>query len=143
MSTPRTCDNGRPPHPGSPSARAGEACPVCGGVPATDLPRSPSAADLLPLILDNMGDGLVVADEHGKLVLFNPAAERILGLGVTDAPIDEWSKRYGVFHPITGREYPPHDLPLARALRGEEANQVELYIRHPDLPRGAHISVTA
>src|SRR5262245_63372275 len=53
MSTPRTCDNGRPPNPGSP-ARAGLACPVCGAEHATDVLRSP--ADLLPLILDNMGD---------------------------------------------------------------------------------------
>jgi PAS domain S-box-containing protein len=139
MTTPRTRDNGRPPTPGSPPARAGEACPACGA--AAD-PLG-SLNELLPLILDNMGDGLVVADEHGKLVFFNPAAERVLGLGVTDAPLDEWSQTYGVYHPITGQLYPSQDLPLARALRGEEANQVELFIRHADLPAGAHVSVTA
>ena len=34
---------------------------------------------ILQAVLDNMSDGVAVANEHGKFLLFNPAAERILG----------------------------------------------------------------
>ncbi len=36
-------------------------------------------------VLNSMGDGVMVADEAGKLLIFNPAAERILGLAATSA----------------------------------------------------------
>ena len=40
---------------------------------------------LLESILDNLGDGVAVADKEGRLTLFNPAAEDILGLGRIDS----------------------------------------------------------
>ena len=45
---------------------------------------------ILRSILDSIGDGVVVADEEGKFVLFNPAAEQILRLGITDARPENW-----------------------------------------------------
>ena len=36
-----------------------------------------------------MADGVAVADEHGKFLLFNPAAERILGFGPLDVTPEE------------------------------------------------------
>ena len=48
-----------------------------------------------------MSDGVVVADERGKFVLFNPAAEQILQLGKIDAPPEEWSERYSLY--LAGR----------------------------------------
>src|SRR5438270_12151178 len=41
--------------------------------------------DILQSVLDSMGDGVVVADETGRFLIFNPAAEQILGIGATDA----------------------------------------------------------
>jgi PAS domain-containing protein len=41
---------------------------------------------LLQSVLDNMGEGLVAADEHGNFTLWNPAAEKILGLGAAKYP---------------------------------------------------------
>ena len=40
---------------------------------------------------------MAVADEQGRLVLFNPAAERIIGLGAVDSGPEEWSEVYGLF----------------------------------------------
>src|SRR5437868_8700103 len=52
---------------------------------AHELARSEEAlrrqTRILQAILDSMSDGVAVADEHGKFLLFNPAAERILGVG--------------------------------------------------------------
>src|ERR1700722_14194720 len=104
MSTARTCENGQPLNSHNASPRPGEACSLCGVTPqpaSSDLLRLQS--ELLPLILDNMGDGLVVADERGHLVFFNPAAQRILGIKVSDAPMGDFAHHYGMFHPVSGK----------------------------------------
>ena len=89
-----------------------------------------------------MGDGLVVADEVGRCLFFNAAARRILGDGPADAPLDDWPLVYGLYRPDDGALFDPGDLPLARALRGEESDQVEVLVRNPRVPDGALVSVT-
>jgi PAS domain S-box-containing protein len=98
---------------------------------------------LLQSILDNLGDGVSVADEDGKLTLFNPAAEQILGLGRLDVGPDEWSQAYGLFYPDTLAPAAVEDLPLARAVAGEESGDVELFVRNPERPGGVFIRVNA
>ncbi len=39
--------------------------------------------EILQSILSNMGDAVIVADTEGKLLLFNPMAERMFGMGAT------------------------------------------------------------
>ena len=73
--------------------------------------------------------------------LFNPAAERILGMGRQEVGLLEWSRTYGCFYPDTRTPYPPEQLPLARALRGEETDE-EMFIRNPRVPDGIWISVS-
>ena len=63
-----------------------------GGVSA-DLERQRL---LLQSILESMSDGVVVADEKGKFLAFNPAAERILGIGAHESPPSAWTREYGV-----------------------------------------------
>ena len=46
---------------------------------------------MLQSVLDSMSEGLVVADENGKFIIWNPAAERIVGLGAADVPSGEWN----------------------------------------------------
>src|ERR1700675_4953662 len=87
-------------------------------------------ARLIALVLENLGDGVIVADAAGRILYVNPAAERVLGVGRVDAPPEEWADRYGVFYPDAVTPHPSLELPLARALRGEETDQVELFIRN-------------
>jgi PAS domain S-box-containing protein len=98
--------------------------------------------DLLELILASMSDGVVVADKNGKFLLFNPAAEEILGLGATDATPDQWADRSGVYHSDGLTAYGPNELPLARAIRGEATDSVEILVRHAGKPDGAFVSIT-
>ncbi len=97
---------------------------------------------LFQSILDSMGDGIVVADEEGRFLLFNPAAEQILGIGLRDVSPQQWAETYGVYYPDGSTLYPPDQMPLARAIRGEDADQVELFIRNPARPEGVLVSVT-
>lgn len=107
---------------------------------ARDL--SQQRATLLQAILDSIGEGLAVADETGQFLQWNPAAERILGLGALDVPPERWTEEYGIYHLDQTTPYPPEDLPLARAIRGEDVDNVELFVRHAALPEGAWVIVT-
>jgi PAS domain S-box-containing protein len=98
---------------------------------------------ILQSVLDSMSDGVVVADEHGRFLVFNPAAEQIVGLGPTESTPDEWSARYGLFLPDTVTPYPPADVPLAKALRGESVTGVQVFVRNPRLPEGIWVSANA
>lgn len=93
-------------------------------------------------VITSMGAGVAVADEAGKLVFFNPAAEKFLGMGLTDTPCEQWSERYGLFLPDQVTPYPTEQLPLVQAIRGNALDKVEIFMRHPGRPEGAWLLVT-
>src|SRR6476646_2428058 len=94
-------------------------------------------------ILDNMADGVIVADEHGQFLVWNPAAEQIMGMGAQDVSPQRWTEIYGCYLPDGKTPCPPQDLPLARAMRGQSVDGAELIIRNPGVPEGIWISVNA
>jgi signal transduction histidine kinase len=114
---------------------------------AAELTRSGEALQkqtrILRSVLENMGDGVVVADEDGKFLIFNPAAEQILPTGRLNAPPHEWTDRYGLYLPDQVTPCPVNDVPLTRAMRGESVDQAELFVRHERTPDGIWLSVTA
>src|SRR5712692_1837769 len=98
---------------------------------------------ILQSILESMGDGVIVADENGKFLLFNAAAEQILGIGPTETTPDQWTERYGLYLTDTVTPYPANELPLARAIRGESVDSAEAFARHSRLPQGVWLNATA
>jgi len=98
--------------------------------------------DLMQLILGSITNGVVVADTDGKFLLFNAAAKQFVGIGAVDATPDTWSKQYGAFRPDGVTVFPPDELPLVRAMRGENVDGVELFIRNANLPDGRLLSIT-
>ncbi len=97
---------------------------------------------ILESVLNSMGDGVVVADRDGRFLVFNPVAERILGLGALDVPPEAWTSQYGLFSPESGEPLKLDEIPLVRAIRGESTDQRDLLIKNPQLPEGVNISVT-
>jgi PAS domain S-box-containing protein len=98
---------------------------------------------ILQSILHSMADPVVVADEKGRFMLWNQAADRMIGVGLTDAPPEEWTRRYGCYLPDTVTPYPTEELPLFRAIRGETVQEVEVFLRNPEIPEGVQLSVNA
>src|SRR5438552_3443029 len=98
---------------------------------------------ILQAILRSMGSGVVVAHETGKFLLFNPEAERILGIGAADLTPAEWSQHYGCYLPDQVTPYPPDRLPLSRAIQGEDVQDTTVFIRNDRRPQGIWLSVTA
>jgi PAS domain S-box-containing protein len=86
---------------------------------------------ILQSILNSMGEGVIVAEESGNFLLFNAAAEEILGIGPTDTAPLEWTERYNLFMPDQSTPYPADQFPLFRAIRGETVRDAEVFVRHP------------
>ena len=97
---------------------------------------------LMETIFNSISDGVVVADEDGNFTIFNPGAERIVGMGPTEADPTAWSDTYGLFRSDGETPVPYDELPLVRASRGESSDEVEMFVRNRRKPDGAYISVT-
>ena len=84
----------------------------------------------------------MVADADGNLLFFNAAAEKILGGSATKANPAEWGGAYGWYLPDQNTLLAAEQLPLARAIRGEEFSDELIFVRSPQQPSGVFISVS-
>lgn len=108
--------------------------------------RTEELADInqrLQAILDNIGDGVIVVNKQGDFLLFNPAAEEILGTGSTTRTPDRWSEEYGLYLPDMVTPYPVEELPLTLAIRGIVADEIEVFSRSQQRPTGVWLSASA
>jgi PAS domain S-box-containing protein len=90
--------------------------------------------------LSSLGDGVLIVDERARLVYFNPAAVRMVGANRLSSDPASWSAEYGIYAPDERTEMPPGQLPLVRALAGEPAQDVEIFVRNRTVPGGVHLS---
>lgn len=97
---------------------------------------------ILKAIFRNLAVGVVICDSSGHFSYFSPEAERILGVAATHADSAEWSAVYGCYLPDMVTPYPSEDLPLARAMRGDEGLHKLIFIRNPQRPEGLWIDVS-
>ena len=97
---------------------------------------------MLRSVLDSMSEGLVATDEQGKFIIWNPAAERIVGLGPAEMSPERWTAHYGLFLPDGVTPFPPEENPLLRAAHGESC-AAEMFLRNREVGNGISIEVNA
>lgn len=97
---------------------------------------------MLQSVLDSMAEGLVAANEQGKFIIWNPAAEKLVGLGTADLPPSQWSNHYGVFFHDKVTPIPPGQDPLERAIHGEVVH-CEVFLRNPRLDREVWLEINS
>ena len=97
---------------------------------------------LMQTVFDSISDGVIVADAAGNFTIFNPSAERMVGIGMLEVPPEQWTDRYGIFYLDEKTHVPTHELPLVRAMAGEAVDEMELCIRNEQKPEGVFISVS-
>jgi diguanylate cyclase (GGDEF)-like protein/PAS domain S-box-containing protein len=97
---------------------------------------------MLELVLSSVGDGVAICNHDGSSLYFNSAAKQILGLG-KDTPLDIRAHGASLYYLHEFSALPEDELPLVRALRGEDTSELELFARGPGLPDGAVIAVNA
>jgi PAS domain S-box-containing protein len=98
--------------------------------------------EILRSILSNMGDAVIVADKAGNFFVFNPAAERMFGKGASQIPPRDWPELYGLYLPDKVTPFPHDQLPLTRSIRGEEIDNIEMFVRHEKAPHGLWTRIT-
>jgi signal transduction histidine kinase len=98
--------------------------------------------EFLESILSNMGDAVIVADREQKFLVFNPAARQMFGVEATATTATEWSRQYGLYLPDKVRLCPPEEFPLARSIRGEQIDDIEMFVRNATTPNGMWIRIS-
>ncbi len=94
--------------------------------------RAEACAAERTAVLDQLAEGVVVADTAGRVTFANEAAARIHGVARLDAAHEACCEACR-FLTEDGRPCPPAELPLARAaLRGEAVSEARWRIRRPD-----------
>jgi PAS domain S-box-containing protein len=90
--------------------------------------------ELLEAMLHHMDDGVLVRDAGGRLLLANPAMERVLGRIAPGDLRESELAGANAFMPDMVTRVPTNDLPMVRALRGEAVRHAEVYVNRPDAP---------
>jgi rsbT co-antagonist protein RsbR len=93
---------------------------------ASEAARARSDA-LHQAVIEALPVGVLVRDLAGKIVVHNSAARKITGRGAGDDrdPV----RAYGIFMTDGVTPFPNEQLPLVRALAGEESTEAEMLIR--------------
>ncbi|HXM21366.1 MAG TPA: SpoIIE family protein phosphatase [Terriglobales bacterium] len=100
-------------------------------------------SDALQVIFESLPWGVIVADREGRLLFSNPAAERILGIGIVEASPDTSTSLEGWYLPDQISVVPPDQLPLVRAIRGQEVLDELIFVRSSPQRPGVWIRVNA
>jgi PAS domain S-box-containing protein len=84
----------------------------------------------LKLILENIGEGIIVTDTQKHIVLSNHMAEEIIGIkqDAKSPTTLDWSTKYDLYYPDNQTVFPSQNLPLEKALKGESTDDVEIII---------------
>lgn len=90
-----------------------------------ELVTSPS---FVAAMLDAIQAGIVACDADGTLVLFNATTRTFHGLPQERLPAEDWAEHYDLFHADGITPMAMADVPLFRALQGEEVSDVGMVI---------------
>ena len=100
-------------------------------------------ARLLECILNSMAESVVVADSAGELVLCNPAAWNLLGEGALCSTLTNMLEQVTIYRADTMTPCPEEQIPLVRAIRGENPGNVELVLRNRTTGEDIWLDATA
>ncbi|WP_425615478.1 PAS domain S-box protein [Anatilimnocola sp. NA78] len=82
----------------------------------------------LQALLDSVQVGIVACNERGELTLFNQATRAFHGLPATAVAPEQLAEHYDLFHSDGTTRLAVDEIPLIRALRGEQLADVEMVI---------------
>jgi PAS domain S-box-containing protein len=81
-------------------------------------------------LIDQMADGVVLMDSEGHVERINEAAKELLGEEVASLPLEDWPARLNLYS-AEGRPLTLQELPLWRAIRGEQVRRADFLMRSP------------
>ncbi len=97
----------------------------------TDTSRELRTKDqLIEAVINTLAEGIIVSDKTGKVLLTNPATEKMLGVNVSTEDISEIGNQLIIKTSENGRELTNHEMPLAIALHGGMLNGYVTYVEN-------------
>lgn len=100
-----------------------------------------NSKQVLDSILNSIGSAIIVSDLSGKFLTFNPAAEKLFGVGATINAQDKWAEVYGMYDADGQTRLTEDAFPLVRAMRGESVDGLRMYIKNEKMVDGLWVSV--
>ena len=98
--------------------------------------------DVMDIILNSMEEGIIATDQNGQRLVYNSGAVRIGGEREPTDKIDEWAALHGVYRLDKETLLPVDENPLVLAMRGQETDGIEVFVRNEMRPEGSYVSVT-
>ncbi|HEY8271507.1 MAG TPA: ATP-binding protein [Pseudobdellovibrionaceae bacterium] len=98
---------------------------------------------LLDGILNSISEALIVVDEKGQFTRYNTAAQRIIGNKIKSISSEEDAKAFGFFDINSLQQIGLQELPFARALQGEQVEDIEILVHNEMNPEGIYISISS
>ena len=86
----------------------------------------------LRLIVDNIGEGVIVANADKKIVLANDMANEFFGIKEDDKIAPNFTNHFEVYFPDQKTVFPLQNLPMERAFKGEVTNDIDVVLWNPE-----------
>lgn len=99
--------------------------------------------EILRSVLSNLVDAVIVADKDNRFLVYNPAAQRMFGPQVPDMSATDWAQEYVFSRAGTSTIMPSEEMPLARAMKGHDVDDMELLVQMPTTAESFWITVNA
>ena len=97
---------------------------------------------LMDTVFNSIRDGILIADEKGKYIIRNSSAKEMVRELSGDVELDRHPEEYGLYHLDRETFFLSDELPVARAIRGETVDDVEMFMCNQMWPDGIYISVS-
>ena len=86
----------------------------------------------LRLIVENIGEGIIVANADKKIVLANDMANEFFGIKEDDKIAPNFTNHFEVYFPDQKTVFPLQNLPMERAFKGEVTNDIDVVLWNPE-----------
>lgn len=111
---------------------------------ATELNiQSLTQITLLETILDNVPEAMIVTDGSGRILRMNQASRDLLGSSFIQAVPDDWTQVFGYYAEDGRVHFLADQLPLLRALKGENVEAAEMIMQPGEDAQPVWISMSA
>ena len=85
----------------------------------------------LRLILENISEGVIVANADKEIILANYMANEIFGIEEDDKISSKLTDHFELYFPDEKTIFPSQNLPMERALNGEETDDIDVVLWNP------------
>ncbi|MEL1240526.1 PAS domain-containing protein [Flavobacterium flavipallidum] len=85
----------------------------------------------LRVIVENIGEGVIVANADKKVILANDMANDIFGIEEDDKISTELTAHFELYYPDEKTVFPAQNLPMERAFNGEVTDDIDIVLWNP------------